>query len=85
MINKSYDCLKNDGYLVLNISNVKTFPDLVEKTKKYAKEKGFVLYEEKNLILSSISGKGKKREPILVFKKTNQKYEQINIFEFLEE
>lgn len=67
-----YNChygLKSGGTLILNVANVKTLPTLEKDTVELAKSNGFELIETKFLILSSIAGKGIKREPIFVFKK----------------
>lgn len=60
--------LKKDGYLIINIANVKSYPKLEEDAVKLIEKKGFVLAETYHMVLSSIAGKGKKYEPIFVFK-----------------
>lgn len=64
-----YHGLKSDGYLIINIANVKTFNNLEIETVRVAEAAGFELKETLYLILSSIAGKGIKREPVFVFKK----------------
>lgn len=71
MIENCYYCLKNDGYFLLNIANVKTAPTLEKDAVTIALGNGFVLHDTLHLILSSISGKGVKTEPIFIFKKDN--------------
>lgn len=61
--------LKPNGYLVINIANVPTAKDLEERTIEVAKQLGFELEETLYMILSSVSGKGEKKEPIFVFRK----------------
>lgn len=61
--------LKSSGYLILNISNVKSFNNLEEVAIETAQNCGFVLEDTLYLVLSSIAGKGKKKEPVFVFKK----------------
>jgi hypothetical protein len=61
--------LKENGYMIINIANVKSFQNLEEETIKLAKDVGFELKETLYLTLSSIAGKGTKREPVFVFKK----------------
>ena len=65
--------LKNSGYLILNISNVKSFNNLEEVAIETAQNCGFVLEDTLYLVLSSIAGKGKKKEPVFVFKKAVQR------------
>ena len=61
--------LKDDGHLIINIANVKTYPNLENEAVEIITEKGFRLVNIYNMVLSSIAGKGKKYEPIFVFKK----------------
>ena len=63
--------LKNNGYLIINIANVKTYPNLENDTIKLIESYGFILEKTYKMVLSSISGKGKKYEPIFVFKINN--------------
>lgn len=72
VIENCHYCLKDDGYLLLNVANVKTAPTLEKDTVMIAMSKGFVLCDTLYLILSSISGKGVKTEPIFVFKKIDK-------------
>ena len=69
MFYKCFKILKDNGYLILNIANVKTFIDLEQEAIKGAYLAGFELVDTKYLILSSIAGKGVKKEPIFIFKK----------------
>lgn len=61
--------LKDNGKLILNIANVQSLLTLELETIKIAERNGFDLIDTKYLILSSIAGKGVKREPIFIFKK----------------
>ena len=61
--------LKQDGLMIINIANVSSFKDLEQETVKKAVEVGFELVDTKYMILSSVSGKGKKHEPVFIFKK----------------
>lgn len=60
--------LKKDGYLIINISNVKSYKDLESDFLKTALYYDFELIKEYKMILSSVAGKGVKTEPIFVFK-----------------
>lgn len=71
-IKNCYHGLKEDGTLIINIANVKSYPNLEEDTISVANEEGFELVDTLYLILSSIAGKGVKREPIFIFKKKNR-------------
>ena len=62
--------LKEDGYMIINISDTNNCNWLSEETIKMAKLEGFVLIDTYYLILSSIAGNGKKMEPIFIFKLT---------------
>ena len=68
-INNCYYGLKKNGYMIINISNVKTSNILQDMTVKLSLEQGFKHIDTYNLILSSISGKGYKFEPVYIFKK----------------
>lgn len=69
MFYKCYKALKKGGYLILNIANVNSFVDLEQEAINGAYLAGFELVDIKYLILSSIAGKGVKKEPIFIFKK----------------
>lgn len=69
MVQKCYYGLKKDSYLIINISNTTKYDWIENETKTICKEEGFVLSDINYLILSSISGKGVKREPIFIYKK----------------
>lgn len=64
-----YEALKMGGYMIINIANVKTSNILEESTVSLAKEQGFKYINTLYLILSSISGKGIKKEPVFIFQK----------------
>lgn len=61
--------LKDNGRLIINIANVKTYQNLENDTIKMAEKYGFTLERTYKMVLSSIAGKGKKYEPVFVFKK----------------
>jgi hypothetical protein len=62
-------CLRDDGYMIINIANVVTHKTLEEDTVKIAESEGFVLTETLKMQLSSITKGGFKYEPIFVFRK----------------
>lgn len=68
--------LKDGKHMVINIANVKSYPDLEEDTLEVAKAAGFMLESKDRLLLSnSTFKKGKsafKSEPLFVFKKKSQ-------------
>lgn len=68
-IKNCYYGLKNNGYMIINIANVKTCKTLEESTINISKKIGFKHIDTYNLILSSISGKGVKKEPVFIFQK----------------
>ena len=68
LIQKSYNLLKNNGYFIINIANVRTYLNLEADTLALAKEIGFSLLKVYKMELSSMSKKDK-YEPIFVFKK----------------
>jgi len=59
--------LKESGRLIINIADVKRYPNLTVDFLELAERKGFVLEEELKLALSSINGTGFKYEPVYVF------------------
>ena len=61
--------LKQDGYMILNIANTPKHKTIEAETIRISQENGFILEDTLYLILSSVSGKGQKLEPIFVFKK----------------
>ena len=68
-IKNCYSCLNKDGFMIINIANVKKHKTLESDTIKIAIEEGFLLLETLKLRLSSITKGGFKYEPIFVFKK----------------
>ena len=75
-IENCFYCLKESGYLIINIANTNKNKWLVSETIKQSKKAGFELKDKLNLILSSVSGKGEKLEPVLIFKKELTKQPQ---------
>tara|TARA_Y100001951_G_C11222905_1_gene229880 strand:- start:477 stop:752 length:276 start_codon:yes stop_codon:yes gene_type:complete len=61
------EALKETGCLILNIANTPAHDWIESETVRIAEEEGFSLVFTYHLILSSIAGKGVKREPIFVF------------------
>jgi hypothetical protein len=70
--------LKPDGHLVINIANVKTYPELVTDFKQLAENNGWEGVGEAGYRMSKMIGTGKKKggyevfktEPLLIFRKT---------------
>lgn len=71
MIDKCYKAVKVGGYILINIANTKTGPDLEKDTVRLLTERGLEQQDTLKMVLSSIAGKGVKYEPIFIFKKTN--------------
>jgi len=69
LIEKNFNIIKDDGYFIINIANVKTYKNLEEDTLKIAKESGFILVETLKMALSKMMNSGYKFEPVFVFKK----------------
>ena len=69
LIDKCYLYLKSEGYFIINVANVKTYPTLEEDTLQLAKERGFNLIKTYQMSLSALMKAGYKYEPIFVFKK----------------
>jgi hypothetical protein len=65
----AYFGLKPGRIMAINIANVKSFPDIEQKTIATAKSVGFTLVETWKLALSKINSTGYKYEPIFIFKK----------------
>ena len=61
--------LKRGGPLIINISNTPKYKNLESEMIRVATEEGFILEDTYNLILSSISGRGIKYEPVFIFRK----------------
>ena len=62
--------LKKNKFMLINIANVKSFPNLEDECIKVAEEVGFKLVDSMNYFQSSLSHKVKfKSEPIFIFKK----------------
>ena len=68
-IENCYECLKKNGYLLLNIANTSRGKNIEDGTLRICKELGFVQEKTLQLTLSSVMGAGYKYEPIFVFKK----------------
>jgi len=63
-----YSCLKDDGLMMINIANVKTYPNLETDVLRMAYQENFKINDVLLLRLSSIMG-GFKYEPIFIFQK----------------
>jgi hypothetical protein len=69
-----FECLKDDGYLIINIANVKNYINLEEDFLKIAKQQGFELINIMKYSLSSLNHNSKfKFEPVFVLRKTKCK------------
>ena len=66
-IENCYIGLKDSGYLIINIANTKSYKTIEDDLLVVANEVGFELVDTLYLILSSIAGKGVKREPVFIF------------------
>ena len=62
--------LKENGLLVINIADVKSFKNLVDEVVVAAEKVGFSILPRWHLNLSSMLTVGHKKEPILVFWKS---------------
>ncbi len=69
IIEKNYRLVKDGGYFIINVANVKTYNTLEEDTVRIAKESGFKYIKTYKMLLSSLMSTGHKYEPIFVFKK----------------
>ena len=70
MMTGCHVCLKPGGHMIINIANTPKQDWIEDATKHVAQVEGFELVDTLHLVLSSIAGKGIKREPIFVFQKT---------------
>jgi hypothetical protein len=61
--------LKCDKYMLINIANTPKYKDIEGRTIEIGESVGFKHIDTLYLILSSVSGKGQKLEPIFVFQK----------------
>lgn len=68
-ISNCYYGLKVGGKMILNIANTTKYKTIQSDTIKLSKEVGFNHIDTIYLILSSVSGKGEKLEPIFIFEK----------------
>eukprot|EP00759_Apiculatamorpha_spiralis_P002866 PhF_6_TR11266/c0_g1_i1/m.18174 len=66
--------LKDDKYMVINIANVRSYPNLVQDTIKIAQFVGFDFVDKWQLLLKkiSLSGDDRRSEPVLVFRKAKK-------------
>lgn len=65
-------CLKPNGYMIINIANVKSHKTLEQDTIDIAIEAGFTLETTLKLRLSSLTKGGFKYEPVFVFKNVDK-------------
>lgn len=68
-ISNCYCSLKVGGKMMLNIANTKKYKTIEDETISISSELGFKHIDTIYLILSSVSGKGEKLEPIFIFEK----------------
>jgi len=66
-LDNCYISIKDSGYLIININNVQSYPNLVDDFLILASEK-YDLIKKYDMVLSSVGG-GYKSEPIFIFKK----------------
>ena len=69
LIVNSHRYLKDGGYFIINVANVKTYPTLEEDVVNLAEHNGFILVKTYKMRLSKLMGSGYKFEPIFVFVK----------------
>jgi SAM-dependent methyltransferase len=69
LIVNSHRYLKDGGYFIINVANVKTYPTLEEDVVNLAENNGFILVKTYKMRLSKLMGSGYKFEPIFVFVK----------------
>lgn len=75
-IKNCHKALKPNGYLLLNVANVKTHKTLEQDTLDIAGQERFELHDVLKMQLSSIVNGAFKYEPIFVFKKSNKQNNQ---------
>lgn len=68
-IRNCYECLKVNGFLLLNIANVKSHKNLEKDTIEICVQEKFILKDIYYLALSNTVKGGFKYEPIFIFKK----------------
>jgi len=68
-ISNCYYGLKIGGKMMLNIANTTKYKTIEDDTIRLSNECGFKHVDTIYLILSSVSGKGEKLEPIFIFEK----------------
>lgn len=69
MIQRNYRWVKEGGYFIINVANVKTYPDLENDVVALCKEAGFEYVKTYQMTLSGLLTGKKKFEPIFVFQK----------------
>jgi SAM-dependent methyltransferase len=69
LIENNFRYLKKDGNFLINIANVKTYPELEQDTIDLCIEAGFTYIKTYKMSLSSLMNTGFKYEPIFHFKK----------------
>ena len=78
-VDNCYYGLKPGGKMLLNIANTGKYKDIEWETIRISKERGFTHITTLYLILSSVSGKGAKLEPIFVFEKPDENYKESKV------
>lgn len=68
MFERCEEVLKRGGHVIINIADVKDYPNLVDDVRDLGVLYGFEFIKELKLALSNITKGGFKYEPILVFK-----------------
>lgn len=71
VIENNYKALKDNGYFIINVADVKTYPELENDVLELSKQAGFTYVKTYKMALSKLMSDGYKYEPIFVFQKVN--------------
>ncbi len=69
MIENSISMLKNNGYFIINVANVKTGKNMEEDFKKLVSDFNLTFEKKLDMLLSNIAKGGYKSEPVFIYKK----------------
>ena len=69
MIENSISMLKNNGYFIINVANVKTGKNMEEAFKKLVSDFNLTFEKKLDMLLSNIAKGGYKSEPVFIYKK----------------
>ncbi len=64
-----YDGLKPNRFMLINIADTRSFPNMTQETIRVAEARGFQYLRQGALLLSLLHAHGFKREPLLLFQK----------------